>query len=226
MPFNVDPETGIAYGVISASRVPDLYDDITRHGTDETAVAKERELREGIQYALARIDANEVFAACDSPDEQESALRVRFSAVLSRPLELPTYQRAQLVESIWDLVDVASGTFDIDEVTDAIIDWLNLNGPDMDDAGEHEYTYEDREFKYLLGYLGGAPLIWVARSPFVTYCAPCSPCVPNAGDLDSCSENEVGTLAYCLDLDDYGNDEDKPYRVVRHATNEVVYERT
>ena len=34
-------------------------------------------------------------------------------------------------------------------------------------------------------WLGGCPLIIVNESPFVASAVPCSPCVPNAGDLDN-----------------------------------------
>lgn len=40
-------------------------------------------------------------------------------------------------------------------------------------------------------WLGGAPLIIVNESPFVTFANPCSPCVPNAGDLDNLDPDGV-----------------------------------
>ena len=46
-----------------------------------------------------------------------------------------------------------------------------------------------------LGYLGGAPLIWVLESPWVATCARCSPCCPNAGDLNTPGESMI---EYCL----------------------------
>ena len=40
-------------------------------------------------------------------------------------------------------------------------------------------------------WLGGCPLIIVNESPFITFASPCSPCVPNAGDLDSLDPDGV-----------------------------------
>lgn len=39
--------------------------------------------------------------------------------------------------------------------------------------------------KYQTTWLGGALMLYVFESPVLTKCRPCSPCVPNAGDLDS-----------------------------------------
>ena len=59
--------------------------------------------------------------------------------------------------------------------------------------GESEYDFDIEErpmsletegYKYELIYLGGAPLIYVMDSPFVTLCLKCSPCCPKAGYLD------------------------------------------
>ena len=54
-------------------------------------------------------------------------------------------------------------------------DWQNEQGP---------IKFEPLGYKYELIYLGGAPLIYVMDSPFVALCLKCSPCCPNAGDLD------------------------------------------
>ncbi len=39
--------------------------------------------------------------------------------------------------------------------------------------------------EYMISWLGGAPLVWVLKSPYMTYRSLCSPCVPDGGDLDS-----------------------------------------
>lgn len=57
---------------------------------------------------------------------------------------------------------------------------------------ENEYSYEDEEGnKFLLSYLGGAPLIWCILTSKIVTARPCSPCVPGAGDLDSLSEDGI-----------------------------------
>jgi hypothetical protein len=45
-------------------------------------------------------------------------------------------------------------------------------------------SYDGIEF--IISCLGGAPLMWVTKSPHISYReALCSPCVPNGGDLGS-----------------------------------------
>lgn len=39
--------------------------------------------------------------------------------------------------------------------------------------------------EYRISWLGGAPLLWVIEGPIGTARSLCSPCVPNAADLDS-----------------------------------------
>lgn len=54
----------------------------------------------------------------------------------------------------------------------------------QDDEPHIEGTYQG--IKYQISWLGGAPLLWVFESPsIVDVQSLCSPCVPNAGDLDS-----------------------------------------
>ena len=47
-----------------------------------------------------------------------------------------------------------------------------------------------------LSYLGGAPLVWVFKSPHTTLARPCSPCCPGAGDLDN--KDATGIPTYDL----------------------------
>ena len=42
--------------------------------------------------------------------------------------------------------------------------------------------------EYSTSWLGGALHFFIFDSPTVSYCQPCSPCVPNAGDLDSAGD--------------------------------------
>lgn len=55
---------------------------------------------------------------------------------------------------------------------------------------------------YQVFWLGGAPHIMVFDSPHQTLCYPCSPCVPNAGDLTK--ENEGTITAYTVPSDWWG----------------------
>jgi hypothetical protein len=77
---------------------------------------------------------------------------------------------------------------------------------------EHTETVDGAPVKYLLGYLGGAPLIWVCDSPYVTYARGCSPCVPGAGDLDNITDEDGGALCYCCPPDCFDSEDDSADR--------------
>lgn len=53
------------------------------------------------------------------------------------------------------------------------------------DCEEPIYEGEWENVKFRTGWLGGAMLVWVMESPFTGEYATCSPCVPNAGDLNN-----------------------------------------
>ena len=93
---------------------------------------------------------------------------------------------------------------------EALADWKAEN-PDATDDDEQEF-WETAEFeecnyslktddglKLELSYLGGAALIWVLESPHIAQVSLCSPCVPNAGDLNS--KNSGGFDCYDLPSD-------------------------
>jgi hypothetical protein len=48
--------------------------------------------------------------------------------------------------------------------------------------------------------LGGAPLVFIMESPVIVKARPCSPCVPNAGDLDNL-DPDYGIECYGLPED-------------------------
>lgn len=58
-------------------------------------------------------------------------------------------------------------------------------------CSEPSGTIEHDGLTITFDWLGGAPLIIVNESPFITFASPCSPCVPNAGDLDSLDPDGV-----------------------------------
>jgi hypothetical protein len=79
----------------------------------------------------------------------------------------------------------------------ALAEWRSEN-PQADEGSDEEqeffdsyqseedcYALESEGLKLELGWLGGAALVWVIESPHQTHARQCSPCVPNAGDLDS-----------------------------------------
>lgn len=84
---------------------------------------------------------------------------------------------------------------------EALSDWRKEH-PEADDE---EFEYEGDEDKYSLeiegmtlglSYLGGSPLVWVFKSPYVTRARQCSPCIPFGGDLDN--QDQDGVECYTL----------------------------
>jgi hypothetical protein len=65
---------------------------------------------------------------------------------------------------------------------------------------------EKRPLKLGLSYLGGAPLVWVFESPYTTRARLCSPCCPNAGDLDN--QDPHGLVCYTLPPDWFPSDKE------------------
>jgi len=94
------------------------------------------------------------------------------ASLTAREIEAEFYAEnpgeTELPESFWDDVEITEECFELE--TDGM--------------------------KLGLSWLGGAPIVWVFESPHMARFAPCSPCVPGAGDLDSPEPD--GVMAYCL----------------------------
>lgn len=75
---------------------------------------------------------------------------------------------------------------ELDERVEARIEGIYINEPTIE--GEYEGV------KYMISWLGGAPLLWVFYSPYTGSYARCSPCVPGAGDLET--PDEFGIQCY------------------------------
>lgn len=112
--------------------------------------------------------------------------------------------------------------------TDSIEDDFNDH---FESCGDGQCDYEDKE--YTLHISGDNFGIFVIRSPYYTFTRLCSPCAPNAGDLNNPSKIDKrfkdrsdpgftnGVMTYCLDPSFF--DEDKaPYKVYRVDNDEEV----
>lgn len=94
---------------------------------------------------------------------------------------------------------------------DAVLEWESEH-PDFDedekqtfidylDIEEATYVLVKDDMQLMMSYLGGAPLVWVIKSPHRTSTRLCSPCVPNAGDLDAKDKGGCeGGFFECYDL--------------------------
>jgi len=164
MTANINPKTGIRYGVLHGNNVPEVLDDIMRAGEDETFLAIRKDIKERLQSAVENV------------------------------IDIYTWRAEELAKEL-----------DYERILETLEDRGLWDGFEAD---EHEYTMNWEiaagEVSVLVGWLGGALLIWVLESPYVANCRPCSPCVPNAGDLDS--PDEDGVEAYCLPKEDMPKD--------------------
>ena len=75
----------------------------------------------------------------------------------------------------------------------------------------YEYQEPQAEFEYegikvVFSYLGGAPLVIVTESPYIAIANLCSPCVPNAGNLDN--KDPDGEECYDVPAEWYRSKED------------------
>lgn len=184
MTANINPRTGIRYGVVDARNLPWLLDEILASGTDNRYDEAKREL-------IAR------FEACETTEEANDIIREAH------------YSPDRLLLSDGELADA-----DFDDLASEILsDTYESDGDSLD------YTHESDGIKYQLGSLGGAPLLWIIESPFVTWCRQCSPCVPNAGDLNNLCGEDEGVHAYCFNPDDFDPDHpDRPKFSVREGS--------
>lgn len=93
--------------------------------------------------------------------------------------------RAELLDSEPDV-----DQDDIEDMIDSRCEWFEPQIDEQTIEGEYEGV------QYHISWLGGAPLLWVFKSPHINPHAQCSPCVPGAGDLGS--EGDV----LCYDVPD------------------------
>lgn len=223
MRANVNPETGIPYGVIDARKCNWLWDTIVNEGRDVTAEAYEEEVRTDLESNLisdlGEYEANLV----QCPPSGSDQFYTFVLAMLNRcPKYFSKSRTEELARAVLDEVyDDASNTFSISEAVEFIWkyyadEWLH---PDFEDTSDHTFVWvEEDRFSYQLSELGGAPLIWVLNSPYVTPCRECSPCVPNAGNLDDMMVlGAHNCVAYCVKPEDIESEEDHPKEIYAAA---------
>lgn len=102
-----------------------------------------------------------------------------------------------------------------DSYDDALADFMASNpGVNDDEIEAWNEAYDADESVYSLAVdgmrlqascLGGAYLVWVFESPHTTYASVCSPCVPNAGDLNN--KHDTGIVCYDLPQEWYASSE-------------------
>lgn len=190
-PPNVDPKTGFRVGFCDGQAYPDLMDKIMSQGIDLSYTEWLEDLRSRVISALSALSETE--------RKTEAEWRSFFKDLGIRMVDhnVPSYVITELVS----LVDLDSGTFDIQELRDVFID----------DAVEHfngESTrwLWDRDGVRISLNTGNGATLAVEKSPFIVMCKRCSPCCPNAGDLDNawCGEGDPDEEAGEYPLPTYG----------------------
>lgn len=156
MPANIDPKTGIHYGVIhESSLMPEAVSDLINNSFDLAYKDALDEFRSDLEKVLS--------------DHGLDILRVDISA-----LEDAFNDRYESYEPRW--------------------------------------FYQDDEYEIQFTDLG----LYILKSPYVTLASQCSPCCPNAGDLDSAGDaampNCMGAPVRCYCLpDEFFKDHKAPY---------------
>lgn len=189
---------GIPYGVVQGNHVPELLDDIMTQGVDLSWKAWKEDLQK--QFATALKDVQ----LCDVDGHVKRDIQDALRGVLKHVVSGERLSRFVDEKWIQEILETLRG----DEEPDCeslVSDLLDAGLGDTVEIEEPEYDWSEvtdhGEVKYHVGWLGGAPLIWVIVSPWVIGCRKCSPCVPNAGDLDAPTDQSANCLAYSLPPD-------------------------
>jgi hypothetical protein len=180
---NVNPETGIRYGV--THKIPSwVFDDAMSWECPDEVDA----LAEYARDLLVKKAENGEIGPDDidgfTPDKEEDNRET-----------LADYIRGLDSKASSDLLAMVDG--------DAWNEYPGFWG--SFDFSESARLGESDGIKMMLGGLGGAPLLWILDSPYLDTVRLCSPCVPNAGDLDSPDGNGYQCYAPCPDW--YGEED-------------------
>ena len=139
---NVNPDTGIRYGVISG------------HSLDQDVLNELHDKADSVIFDYYRFEEMKRFA-----NEHDFE-----------------YDKETTADSLFDtLMDKFGDDFD------SFIYAVDENF----ESGEQSAEFEYEGTGVVFSWLGGAPLIFITESKVTNTANLCSPCVPNAGNLDS-----------------------------------------
>lgn len=160
---NINPETGIRYGYISAQSIHPVVLDTIMY-----SVGKD------LTYEAAKLEAKaEVEREADQIEEEA---RIAIA-------ERGGYTDREAEDALEEEIELAYNRLGYDDQEDFIDSKLSR-------AMDHIYIEEpiiEFEYKGVKGrtsWLGGALNLWIFESPHTNTFALCSPCVPNACNLD------------------------------------------
>jgi hypothetical protein len=214
---NINPETAIRYGVFDPRQCEygcEFMDEVMSNGTDETWKALEADVKELITELVDTLLDESEFEGLSESEKLEAQRKIVKSNLASYVYMSTTEEADKFVK---DYIEP-----NVDDIYARVMQDIVDYGCDDE---MHEYTYDNGSTQYLLTSLGGAPLAYVIKSSHVAFVKECSPCVPNAGDLDSPAKKitDRGVFCYCPpidEMDDMGMD--LPH--VFHITDTGEYE--
>jgi hypothetical protein len=165
---NVNPTTNIRYGVASHHSYNDLVDHIMQNGNDLA-----------YDYFVSEIKASfETFVDQTSHDGDRAFIQSEIESVTK---DLPIYPKLDQ-DDYATMVDEVLDPTSEDSLGDRLYDLISDNLQYENYSDNLSYELEENGCKYGLS----SDLIWVYESTKIVYVRSlCSPCVPNAGDLDS-----------------------------------------
>ncbi len=159
--YNVNPETSVRYGVISMRSIDgDLQQELW-HGPDAV------DLSYAEAYAEAKRDAEKRFE-----DAREDAVIACSELAIEGSRAIDAFIERELELKLGTSDDVEF----VEDELEAFSDMCQIDEPTI------EGVYQG--VTYRISWLGGAPLLWVIKGPIGWANNLCSPCVPNAANLD------------------------------------------
>ena len=145
----------------------------------------------GIRYGCVYLNSLDPYTASWLWDDAENLSEAEAYAELKNEI------RAQ-VEA--ENEDEGFGKWDESEVEDEVERRLELESECIQ-VEEPTLAGTCEGVRYEISWLGGAPLLWVLESPVISKARLCSPCCPNAGDLNSLDDD--GYECYGIPADWY-----------------------
>lgn len=154
---NMNPETGIRYGVIAGNKLdPEILQDLTSGLSITYTNAYEDERKRLLKTWQDEFESSTEAASSQTDPEFDILEHVQFK------LSVPA-----------DIEDAAAfAEFKLEEFSDT---WS---------CDEEDYAIDKDGVKGRVTWLGGAPLVWVFDGLTGYATELCSPCVPGAANLD------------------------------------------
>jgi len=207
-PPNIDPETGIHYGVIHSNQLdPESVDEIVTNGDDLNYKAWQEEVADHLTRILTR--AFDCLAFREQATEYIADMLTQKLDTDMAPIEdIPTF-----AQKVMEGFDLALRELVADEVEEQV----GVLGEHYESQGS-SYQWDTPEEGLSVRLCADGDIL-VLKSAVYTMCGECSPCAPCAGYLTT----QPGKLkAYCLDKS-WFEDEECPYPYWSVETDTLVY---